>query len=66
MNNVNTVLYPLHSLQFKQKESDMVQQYHGTTGFDDCNHVFESTLGLQNDFPYIILCEPLNKPSGVL
>ena len=44
----------------------MVQQYHGTTGFDDCNHVFESTLGLQNDFPYIILCEPLNKPSGVL
>lgn len=29
-------------------------------------YVFKSTLGLQNDFPYIILCEPLNNPSGVL
>lgn len=66
MNNVNTVLYPLHSLQFKQRESDMVQYYHGTTGFDDRNHVFESTLGLQNDFPYTILYEPLNNPSGIL
>lgn len=27
---------------------------------------FRAYLGLQSDFPYIILCEPPNNPGGIL
>lgn len=62
-NHVNTGLYPLPLLQFKQRESEM----HPVPQAAASALITSSKAHLiENGFPHILLFEPLNNPGGTL